>query len=219
VHHSVTIEQTAVYLEADEVDRRSPRLNLGDDVRFEAGYRRRHRMVRIQFVDHLRNVVDGVPYRGIGVAVIQFIADQPEQHGRMVLVLEHLFPNRSQLRGDGVGVVVVEAVTFCRHGQSERDGNTMRVRFVEQRFRVLVIVDGAPRPDRVAAVPCEACDIVPAHAGAPDHVGLAIPEKPVSGIRLHDLYSGLRGIGFGVGRTGHDEGKNDEPRQIAHVTP
>jgi hypothetical protein len=110
----------------------SAMLDFRYDIRPEVRQWRRHRMVRIQFVDHLRDIVDGVPDARVGVAFIQLVANEPEQQGWVIFVLEDFVTDHRQLRGNGVGIVVVEAVTLGRHGQSKRNRDAVRVRRIQQ---------------------------------------------------------------------------------------
>ena len=173
-------EQAAVHLEADEVDGRRPRLDFRYDIRPEVRQRRRHRMVRIQFVDHLRDIVDGVPDARVGVAFIQLVADEPEQQGWVIFILEDFVTDPRQLRGDGVGIIVVKAVTLGRHGQSKRNRDAMRVRRIQQLPGVLVVALRGPGPDRITAVSGKSLDIVPAHARAFYDVGFASTHQHVA---------------------------------------
>ena len=180
-------EQAAVHLEADEIQARRPGHDLGIDVGLETRGRRRRRMVGVQLPDHLGNVVDGVVDPGVGVIVIELIADDPEQDGRMIAVLHDLATNEFELGRHGFGVVIVKPVPLVPQRQPERDRDAVRMRCVEQRARVLLLLRCIPGPNRISAGRRKTLDVVHHHASAFHPVGLAATQQLVATLGLHDF--------------------------------
>ena len=139
-------------------------------------------MVRIQFVDHPRDVIDGIVDGRVRVVVIELVADQPRQHRGMIAILEHLPTDQFELRSYRVGIVIVEAMTLGSHRQADCDRYAMLVRSVEQRHRVLLVIERGPGANRVTAMTRKPGDIVPPHAGAANLVRLAAAQELITGL-------------------------------------
>ena len=88
-------------------------------------------MERVQFVNHARDVVDGVVHARILVFEVHFVADDPGEQGRMVAITQHDFPRFLELPRYGFLVVVVEAVPLAGDFDAKRDRQAKLVRNIE----------------------------------------------------------------------------------------
>ena len=89
-------------------------------------------MVFVYLMNHLGNRVDRVEYPRIGIRMIYFIANNPKQQGRMILVFQDLALRVGQLSGDCLLVVVIKAVALSLDIQTQGDCHTLLGSFVEQ---------------------------------------------------------------------------------------
>ena len=124
-------------------------------------------MVRIQLVNHLCYIVNGVIHPWIGVAVVQLVSNEPGQHGGMIAVLEDLLAHNFKLLGYGIGIVIVEAVPLGLHRQPQGDSNSVRMGLVQQRPCILVFLERTPGAYRVAAMRSESLQVIGGDIPAP----------------------------------------------------
>ena len=169
-------EQAAVDLEAEEIEIRRALTHNGDILFVETGQRRRRRMIWVELVNHLRDLVHRVVNGVVFSVEVELVADDPGQQGRMIAVLENLLPHRLELRLYRSLVVIIESPSLSLQRQAKRYRHAVGVRFVEQRTGTLLVFDiRRPVANRVAAMRYESFEVVKGHAGAANLVRLPIP--------------------------------------------
>ena len=120
--------QRPVGLQADEVEIGRAFSDEFDGLLVQRGYRGRRGVVAIERVDQAREFVDLVVDARIGEAHIEFVADDPSQQRRVVLVAQHRVLDVLPLLRHAGSIVVVEAETFRGHRQAERDRQSVLLR-------------------------------------------------------------------------------------------
>ena len=200
------VPDVAVGVDADEVERRRAPLKAAQLRGQTRAQRRQHRVIRIFFVDGLRQLVDRVvdlpvdrrlalDVRVAAVGqVVKFVSQLPEEHGRVVFVRAHHRHDRFELLLHGLGGAVVHAAALRGDRQVKLHGEAPLMCAVEHL--------GVAGTDGIAAVPGEPFE-VRSGAFGPLHVtrlAAAHDLKPAAAL-LHDFNRHRRRL-VGAGRFG-----------------
>ena len=193
---------TAVGIHAVDIDGGAAPVNVVDAFSVDEGRYRHRGMVRVEFLDHRGNVIDGFP-DGRVVAVLEtlhLVADAPQQQCRVVLVTQHSRAGPFELLSNLCRIVVVETVALMAEPDADSDGQAERVRLVQEFTNAV----RRPRTNRVAARGRKLFQ-GRAAAGALDEVGLAAAQQ------LPALFGRFEFDWYGLG---HDApAKKQGPRQ------
>ena len=219
-------DELAVGVDAVDVDGRRPLLDELDLGHVEAGRHVHDRVVGVLLVNHLGDVVEGVPHLEVGVEEVVLVAEPPHQDGRVVLVGADDLAEPRELGLDGPAVVVVEALALLTGPETERHAQPLLVGLVED-------VDGlarAPRPDRVGPVldgavevhqPADPSDVIRLTAAVHRPRAVLVLSEldgdgPFVGRLVLDDAGGSRSVGRGLGLDGGRREDGEEQERARH---
>ena len=109
-------------------------------------------MVRVDLMDHFRDLVDCIPDLGVGVVQVQLVADAPYEQGRVVFQFQHLPPDVFELGLHGGRIVVVEAVALAGHFNAHGHHQAVGVGLVQYFPARALPVFGAPGAEGIPVV-------------------------------------------------------------------
>ena len=139
---------SAVRVDADQVEARTQRVNGLDFAAADFRNDGHRRMVRVQLLHHYRERLDVRPHRRVVPVAFHLVAECPAQHRRMVFEFQDRFPHGFRLSGDLVEARIIEPVSLVSKPDADGDCQPEPLCFVEQRFRFVV---DSPGPERVPA--------------------------------------------------------------------
>ena len=111
----------AVYLEREQIHIRAALGNQFNFLWLGTGQHSGGRVIGVQLMDHLRQVINCVPDFRIGVAKVQLIAYAPHQQGGVVFQGQDILFDLGQLTGNRLFIIVIEAVALTGHFNSHAD--------------------------------------------------------------------------------------------------
>ena len=190
------IHDVRVFLNADDVQVWHSLLDMAHQLGIHAERQRRgRRVLAVDFVDHLRDVVDGIEYGGIGVLQVGLVTDDPQQKSGVILVPEDFTPGKFKLPCNRLGIVVIESVALAADGNAHGHGQAVPGSLVQDQETIRRF-ELAPVSERVATLRRQAGDIPITDPRAFDGIGLAAAKQRVAAL----VFDNIDGYGAAVRR-------------------